>query len=111
MLEIKEPVKKIAGFLSFFAKARMYSPIDKLARPFSYDDVVRAIEDALRQAKVLKDQVIEREGKRVIEVRTGVYVEEPYIPSSTTLTEFLELCKNDLIYAREAAVLALAYGG
>ncbi|OYT52860.1 MAG: hypothetical protein B6U76_09235 [Desulfurococcales archaeon ex4484_217_2] len=113
MAEIPGEVLEIAKFLSFFAEARMYKPIDELAKPFSYEDVVRALEDALRQANVLLASAYEKKVNdkvvRVVRLRQDQEVPAPYIPKLETVKKFLELCKENLVYAQEAATLALTY--
>lgn len=115
-------VEKIARFLGFFAACRAYRPIDMLSRPFSYDDVVNTINDALRQYSVAystpdyteKRKVNEHDIEiRYIRLRIGgieKLVRLPAPPSSETVKKFLELCKEDLTYARIAASLAMTYG-
>lgn len=111
--EILEEVKKVAKFLGFFTEARIYGPIDKLAKPFTYNDVVSALNDALRQAKVLvetsHEENISGRTLRVIEASRGRKLKAPYIPGSEDLERFLELCSEDLKYAREAALLSFTY--
>lgn len=113
MERIPEEVSEIAKFLSFFAEARMYTPIDKLAKPFTYEDVVSALEDALRQAYVMVSSAYEKKvGDRtvkVVKVRQDEEVLAPYIPKHEIVKKFLELCKKDLVYAKEAATLALTF--
>jgi len=45
-------VDAMAKFLAFFAATRTYRPLDKLARPFSFEDVVSTIQEALREVDV-----------------------------------------------------------
>lgn len=108
-----EEVKSVARFLGFFTEARIYGPIDKLAKPFTYNDVVSALNDALRQAKVLVETAHEEyiSGRilRVIEASRGRKLKAPYIPRSEDLERFLELCSDNLKYAREAALLSFTY--
>ncbi len=113
--ERKRIVNEVARFLSFFRECRIYRPIDMMAKPFSYVDVVTALQDAVRQAVVAKENAeekVDEEGRKRRVVKAGDrYVPEPYIPSRSVLQSFLELCKEDLTYSKEAALLALAYGG
>lgn len=110
---VSNEVVEIAKFLSFFAEARIFSPIDKMARPFTYEDVVNALEDALRQAKVILETAYEKEvnGRRLkfVKTRQDKEILAPFIPRQETVRRFLELCKGDLINSKEAALLALAY--
>lgn len=112
--EERRVINEVARFLSFFKESRIYAPIDKMARPFSYDDVVSALQEAVREAVIAKENAVEvgegEQKRRVVQVRDKK-VPEPYIPSRSTLEKFLELCKRDLTYSREAALLALAFGG
>ena len=103
--EIPWEVKKVARFLAFFAATRTYKPIDSLSRPFSFDDVVRALTDAMRQVAVY------RPGE-LVDVRRGAEeykVKVPELPSDHVVQKFLSLCQEDLTYAKVAAALALAY--
>jgi len=109
---VPQEVLEIARFLRFFARARIYWPIDRLAGAFSFDDVVRTLENALRQAKVALDSaeiITDESGKtrRVVRVRDQ-YIPAPWIPSEKVVKTFYELCKKDLLYAKIAASLALA---
>jgi len=102
---IPEEVRKVARFLAFFAATRTYRPIDSLSRPFSFDDVVLAITDAMRQVAVY------RPGE-LVEVRRGLEeykVEVPSVPPEPVVQRFLEFCREDLAHAKVAAALALAY--
>jgi hypothetical protein len=87
------PVQEMSNLLAYFVKNKVYSYVDKLSRPFSYDDVIRAVADALRHAKAIKSS----DPKEPVE-----------IPSSKSVEKFLEQCKHDLNVARKAAILALA---
>lgn len=117
MDKIPGEVIEVAKFLSFFAEARMYAPIDKLAKPFTYEDVINALEDALRQASVIVSSSYEKEittdsGKkkvRVVKIRGEEEILAPYIPKQEVIKRFLELCKEDLTFAKEAATLSLTY--
>lgn len=113
MSKIPEEVCEIAKFLSFFAEARIYRPIDELAKPFSYEDVVKALEDALRQANVILTSAYEKKigdkTVKAVKLRQDQEVLAPYIPKHETVKKFLELCKENLVYAQEAAALALTY--
>jgi|GEM_PF-6174926 CRISPR type I-A-associated protein Csa5 len=110
---IPEEVKEVAKFLGFFTEARIYGPVDKLAKPFIYNDVVSALNDALRQAKVLIESAREENvgGRtlKIVEASRGRELKAPYIPKSEDLEKFLELCSEDLKYAREAALLSFTY--
>lgn len=110
---VSSEVMEIAKFLSFFADARIFSPIDRMARPFTYEDVVNALEDALRQAKVILETAYEKEvnGRKIKVVKTRQEKEilAPFIPRQEVVKRFLELCKSDLINSKEAALLALTY--
>lgn len=111
------PVKEMASFLSFFAASRMYAPIDKLSRPFSIEDVINTINDVLRQISVIfenpdGEETIEgRRARYIIDERSGlrrkIYI--PRIPSEETVKNFIQLCSEDLNYARITAALALAH--
>ena len=116
--EIPESVDEIAKFLAFFAATRAYRPLDKLSRPFSFEDIVSTIQEALREVDVSyknPSKVIEKEidGRKVKlryieDPRLGV-IRVPKLPSSETVKQFYELCKDKLYYAKIAAALALAY--
>lgn len=113
-IDEKEVITEIAKFLSFFAESRIYRPIDSLAKPFTYEDVVNALEDALRQANVVLESSYEKEvgeGRklRVVKVRGEKEIPAPYIPRQEIVRTFLELCKKDLTYSKEAALLSLTY--
>jgi len=112
-----EVVEEMASFLSFFAASRMYSPIDRLSRPFSIEDVISTVNEVLRQIVVIRENP---DGEDLIEGRRARYVIDergrtrrkiyiPRIPSEETVKEFLRLCSEDLNHARVAAALALAY--
>lgn len=111
--EEREVITEIAKFLSFFAETRVYKPIDSLARPFTYEDVVNALEDALRQANVIIESSYEKEVEgrrlRVVRIREDREVPAPYIPKREVVEGFLQLCKKDLTHAKEAALLSLTY--
>ena len=97
-------VRKVARFLAFFAATRTYRPIDSLSRPFSFDDVVLAITDAMRQVAVYRPgELVEVRGLK------GYKVEVPSVPPEPVVQRFLELCREDLAHAKVAAALALAY--
>jgi len=102
---IPHEVKEVANFLAFFAAIRSYGPIDRLSRPFSFDDVVSAITDAIRQIAVQPEggEISIRRGEEEIKVRV------PKRPSDAMIQRFLELCKEDLANAKIAAALALAH--
>lgn len=98
-------VREVARFLAFFAATRTYRPVDSLSRPFSFDDVVRALTDAMRQVAVY------RPGE-LVDVRRGAEeykVKVPEIPSEHVIQKFLDLCQEDLTHAKVAAALALAH--
>ena len=114
MQSAQSSIEDIAKMLHFFARARRYSLLDRLANSFSFEDVAAAIYDALREAQVALDSAEEREdpatGKKykVVKVREET-IPAPYIPSRDKVEFFLELCKEDLVYAKKAAALALAF--
>lgn len=82
-----KPVQEMSALLAYFVKNKVYSYVDKLSRPFSYDDVMRAVADALRHARAIK----------------GSNPTEPVeIPSSESVEQFLEQCRQDLNIARKA---------
>ena len=98
-------VRSVAYFLAFFAATRTYRPIDSLSRPFSFDDIVTAITDAMRQVVVHKpgELITMRRGTEEYKIKV------PNVPSEPVVQRFLELCRKDLTYAKIAAALALAY--
>ncbi|MHA1506244.1 MAG: hypothetical protein ACTSR0_03540 [Candidatus Asgardarchaeia archaeon] len=120
---IPKEVVSISRFLGYFAAVRSYSIIDKMMRPFGFSDVLSVINDALRIGKVVYDSATPKkltlEDGRVIEVRYSktkiggkeLSVEVPPLPDSNTINSFLELCKEDLNFARIAAALALTWSG
>jgi len=117
--EVPKVVDNIARFLAFFAATRTYRPLDKLARPFSIEDVVSTIQEALREVdvsyknasriekKVIKEQEVEL---RYIEDPRVGEVEVPRLPKADTIKRFYALCKENLMFAKMAAALALSYG-
>jgi len=113
-------VKEISKFLGFFAAAKIYKVIDQLAHPFSYDDVVSAINEALRQARVYIDSAIvakitkkENSGEKTFEIKVvkvrDKYIKAPRLPDPSVIEKFFELCREDLVHAKIAASLAYAY--
>ena len=102
---IPREVKEVADFLAFFAAIRSYGPIDRLSRPFSFDDVVSAVADAIRQIAVQPEggEISIRRGEEELKVKV------PKRPSDAVIQRFLELCKEDLANAKIAAALALAH--
>ena len=111
--KVREIIAEIAKFLSFFAETRAYKPIDSLARPFTYEDVVNALEDALRQANVILESSYEKEVEgrtlRVVRLRDNREVLAPYIPRREVVEKFLQICRENLTHAKEAALLSLTY--
>ena len=118
MMETDFPreIRQMARVLSFFAASRSYGHVDKLARPFSFDDVLTTVNQALRELSVIYEnpageETIEGKRKRYIESEragTTIRIYVPEIPSEDTITEFLKLCQKDLKNAKITAALALA---
>lgn len=110
----KNTIEDVAKMLHFFARARRYSLLDKLANPFSFEDVATTIYDALREAQVALDSAEEyedpatRKKYKMVKVREEM-IPAPYIPARDKVETFLELCKGNLIHAKKAAALALAF--
>jgi len=117
--QIPEEVIKMAKFLAFFAATRTYRPLDKLARPFSFEDVVSTVQEALREVDVNYNNpsIVEKktiEGKEVefryIEDPRVGKIKVPRLPKPDIIERFYALCNEDLMYAKMAAALALSYG-
>ncbi|RLG62873.1 hypothetical protein DRO02_07480 [archaeon] len=117
-LKDEEVIDRMAGFLAFFAASKIYGPLDKLARPFDYTDIVSTINESLRYANVVKerpDKIIRKNDKEYpcIEVRRGgrvLYVRVPIIPSHAVVKRWLDMCKGEEGFnvARETVALAFA---
>ena len=77
--------------------------------------MVSTIQEALREVEVSyknPSKVERREGREVryIEDQRVGMVRVPELPEADTVKHFFARCKEDLIFAKMAAALALSYG-
>lgn len=82
----------VARALSYFARARAYGYVDRLANAFSAVSLRQVLAEAVRDLKSEYDR-----GERV------------FMPTASDLETFAALAERDLSIARVAASLALAF--
>lgn len=88
-----EALRSVARSLSYFARNRIYSYIDRLANAFSVSSVRQVLSEALRDLKSEKDRG-----------------EEVWLPKSSDVEVLLRLAEADLSLLKVLASMSLAMG-
>lgn len=109
--EGEECVKSIARVLRFFRETRNYGYVDRIGNALIPEHVEIALKEALRALDSLYGSAPRDEKGHAYVAVDDRKVVLPRIPSEKEVQCFLGLVREDISYARRAAIYALSFPG